>query len=75
MVSTTKGITENSTIEVGTLGNMKKPSAGKLLSQFLVPLNVTQTLLSAEWDLPKQSARPSGQAVFYGQVFIIIEYI
>ena len=42
MVSNTEGLTRNSSMDVGTLVNMKNTSKMKLLSQFSELLNVKQ---------------------------------
>ena len=42
IISTPKGYTEDIPLDVGTFGTLKKPSAGKLISQFLKLLDVTQ---------------------------------
>ena len=70
MVSTPDDLMSNSPIYVGAVGTQKKRSAIKLLSHFLALLDVKQKNLFKYWKLIKQSASQSGQAVFYGLVFI-----
>ena len=70
MKSNPERITGNSTMDLGTLVTMNNPNERKLLNIFLAILVVTQEILSTEWDLPKQSAITSRQAVLYGIIFI-----
>ena len=51
MVSTPDELLDNSPIAVGTLVTLKKPSARKLLSQFLELLVAKQKSLSVECEL------------------------
>ena len=75
MVSTPDIITGNILLDVGTLGTMKNISTRKSLSQFMELLDSKQKNMSAYWELLKQSASKSGQAVFYGILFRSVQDI